>query len=230
MSHEKQSHQEENLQAIEGALTKTEQFIEKYQKTLIYGFSAIVIVVALFFGYKKLISQPREKEALAQMAGAQRTFEQGNYKLALEGNAQDAGFAKIVDEFGSTTAGNLANFYAGICELNLGQFQKALDYLNDYSSDNIVLGPLAEGAKGDAYVELKQLDKAASAYEKAASLNSNNFTTPTFLFKAAAVYEEQENWEKALKIYENVKTDYPQSPEAGEVDKYITRAKLNLNK
>ncbi|TCN66794.1 tetratricopeptide repeat protein [Acetobacteroides hydrogenigenes] len=230
MSHEKKTHQEENLQAIEGALTKSEQFIEKYQKLLIYGFSAIVVIIGLFFGYKKLIAEPREEKALAQMASAQNYFEQGNYKSALEGNATGAGFAKIADEYSSTAAGNIANFYAGICELNLGQFQKALDHLNSYSSDNMIFAPLAEGAKGDAYVELKQLDKAASAYMKAATLSDNNFTAPQFLFKAAAVYEEQGNWKDALSNYENVKENYPQSVEATDVDKYITRAKLNINK
>lgn len=229
MSHEK-THQGENLQAIEGALTKTEQFIEKYQKLLIYGFSSILVIVALVLGYQYFIAGPKAEEALTKIADAQRIFEQGNYKLALEGNAEVYGFAKVADEYGSTAAGNLANFYAGICELNLGQYQKALDYLNDYSSKDIVFGPLAEGAKGDAYVELKQLDKAVSAYEKAADMNSNNFTAPTFLIKAAAVYEEQGNWDKALKAYETVKSDYPQSAEAGDIEKYITRAKLNLNK
>lgn len=228
MSHEKQSHQEENLQAIEGALTKTEQFIEKYQKALIYGFSAVVVVIALYFGYTYFIGQPREQKALTQIAAAQNYFEQGNFKQALEGSATEAGFAKIADEYGSTKAGNIANFYAGICELNLGQYQKALDYLNSYSTDHLVFGPLAEGAKGDAYVELKQLDKAASVYMKAAEKNSNNFTAPQFLFKAAAVYEEQGKWSDALANYENVKTNYPQSAEATEVEKYITRAKLNI--
>ena len=88
MSHEKKTHQEENLQAIEGALTKSEQFIEKYQKLLIYGFSAIVVIIGLFFGYKKLIAEPREEKALAQMASAQNYFEQGNYKAALEAVTQ----------------------------------------------------------------------------------------------------------------------------------------------
>lgn len=230
MSHEKKTHQEENLQAIEGALTKTEQFIERYQKILIYGFSAIVVVVGLYFGYKKLIAEPNAEKALAEMAASQRLFEAGNFKQALEGNAEGVGFAKIANQYGSTPAGNLANFYAGICALNMGEFQKAVDFLSSYSSDNIIFAPLAEGAKGDAFVELKQLDKAVSAYEKAASLNSNNFTTPAFLYKAAAVYEEQGKWEKALSIYETVKNDYPQSAEAGEVEKYITRAKISLNK
>jgi tetratricopeptide (TPR) repeat protein len=229
MSQEKKTHQEENLQAIEGALTKSEQFIERYQKLLIYGFSAVVVIIGLFFGYKKLIAEPRAEKAIAQMAAAQNYFEQGNYKMALEGSATDAGFAKIADEYGSTSAGNIANFYAGICELNLGQFQKALDYLKNYTSDHMVFGPLAEGAKGDAYVELKQLDKAADAYMKAAKLSDNNFTAPQFFFKAAAVYEEQGKWKDALNNYENVRDNYPQSAEATDVDKYITRAKLNIN-
>jgi tetratricopeptide (TPR) repeat protein len=229
MSHEKNTHQEENLQAIEGALTKTEQFIERYQKVLIYGFAAVIVVIGVFFGYKRFISEPREQKSLAQMAAAQNYFEQGNFKMALEGNANDAGFAKIADEYGSTSAGNLANFYAGICSLNLGQFQKAIDYLNDYSSENLVFGPLAQGAKGDAYVELKQLDKAADAYMKASKMSENNFTSPQFLFKAAGVYEEQGKWKDALSNYENVKDNFPKSVEATEVEKYITRAKLNLN-
>ncbi len=54
---------EERIEAVESALSKTEQFIESNQKTLTYVIVGIIVVILLFFGYKKFISGPERKSS-----------------------------------------------------------------------------------------------------------------------------------------------------------------------
>jgi hypothetical protein len=41
------------------------------------------------------------------------------------------------------------------------------------------------------------------------------------------VYEEQKDWSNAISMYEKIKSDYPESTEASDIDKYLERAKAN---
>ena len=47
----------------------------------------------------------------------------------------------------------------------IGEFEDAIDYLEDFKSDDIVLSSLAIGCIGDAYLELDDQDKAMSYYK-----------------------------------------------------------------
>ena len=58
---------EERIVAVEEALSKSEQFIERNQKILTYVVGGIIVVILLFFGYKKYISGPKEKTAQSLM-------------------------------------------------------------------------------------------------------------------------------------------------------------------
>ncbi len=75
---------------------------------------------------------------------------------------------------------------------------------------------------GDCYMELNKVDNAISNYEKAAQ-NINEMTTPFVLFKLGLAYEVKKDNKKALESYKKIKTDFPSSQEAREIDKYIVR-------
>jgi len=213
---------EERIVAVEEAFSKTEQFIEKYQKIILLVVGVIVIIVLGFFGFKRFYLGPKEKEAQTQMFMAEKYFEQDSLKKALNGDGQYLGFLAIIDEYGMTKSANLSNYYAGICYLKLGQFDQAIDHLKKFSSSDEFVGPMAKGAIGDAYMELKQVDKAADYYEDAADMRKNDFSTPLFLMKAAMAYEELGKFDKALGMYKRIKADYPRSNEGREIDRYIT--------
>ncbi len=213
---------EERIVAVEEAFSKTEQFIEKYQKIILLVVGVIVIIVLGFFGFKRFYLGPKEKEAQTQMFMAEKYFEQDSLNKALNGDGQYLGFLAIIDEYGMTKSANLSNYYAGICYLKLGQFDQAIDHLKKFSSSDEFVGPMAKGAIGDAYMELKQVDKAADYYEDAADMRKNDFSTPLFLMKAAMAYEELGKFDKALGMYKRIKADYPRSNEGREIDRYIT--------
>jgi len=219
---------EERIVAVEEALSKSEQFIERNQKILTYVVGGIIVVILLFFGYKKYISGPKEKTAQSLMFTAENYFEKDSVDLALFGDGESYGFMDIIDDYGSTSAGNLSKYYTGICYFNKGEYEEAISYLKKFNGDDVIVPGMALGAIGDAYVQLDDLEKAAKYYMDAATKNKNEFTTPTFMLKAGWTNELLGNWEKAKSIYEIIKKDYPKSREARDIDKYLARAKANL--
>jgi len=221
----KQDKTEGGIVKVEEALSKTERFIENNQKMLTIVIGVIVVVVLIFFGFKRFYMAPREKEAKEQMFMAERYFESDSLNLALNGDGMYPGFLTIIDKYSMTKGANLSKYYAGLCYLRMGNYEEAIDYLKSFKGKDQVVGPMAKGAIGDAYMELNQADKASTYYLEAADIKDNEFTTPIFLMKAGWSYEILKDYKKALEIYERIKYKYPASTEAREIDKYIARAK-----
>jgi tetratricopeptide (TPR) repeat protein len=203
---------------------KVEDFYSRNKKNINTTLIAVVVIVGGYLGYKELYLKPKEDEAQREMFKAQKYFEIDSFALALTGDGTFKGFNDIASEYSGTKGGNLAHYYAGICNLRNGQFKEAIDHLEDFSTTNELVAPLAEGAIGDAYVELGDLDKGVSHYTKAAKMNSNKLTSPVFYKKAGLVFEEQKEYSKAVDVYTTIKTDFPEAQEAQDIDKYIARA------
>lgn len=225
----KKTEQVDNLQELESALTKTEQFIEDNQKIISYVVGGLILVVAVFIGFKKFYVQPMEKEANSQMFMAVDYFEKDSFNLAINGDGNYLGLLDIIDDYGITKAANRAKYYTGISYLHLGQYEEALDYLNDFKSDDLLLAPVTEGAKGDAYLELGEKDKALKQYKKAYGESKNDLTTPVYMMKAAKLLESMDELEQALALYQDVKKQYPTSAEATDANRFIARVKIKMN-
>jgi len=224
----KKTEQVDNIQELESALTKTEQFIEDNQKIISYVVGGIILIVAGYLGFHKFYLQPKEQEATSQMFMAENYFEKDSFNLAINGDGNYLGFLDIVDDYGITKAANRASYYLGISYLHLGQYEEALDYLNDFDSDDLLLAPVAEGAKGDAYLELGESDNALKQYKKAYTMSDNELTAPVYMMKAARLLETMDELEDAMALYQEIKTKYPESTEATNVDRYIARVKIKL--
>jgi tetratricopeptide (TPR) repeat protein len=138
------------------------------------------------------------------------------------------GFLQIIDDYGITKSANLSHYYAGICYLNLGNFEEAIHHLEKFKSKDQVVSAMATGAIGDAYMEMDDVASAAGQYMKAAEMRDNEFSAPIFLMKAGMANEILGNFDEALDAYETIKYDYPMSNEAREIDKYIAKAKGKL--
>jgi tetratricopeptide (TPR) repeat protein len=228
MAKDKKNTQVDNLTEIESALTRTEQFLESNQKLIGIIVGSIVIVAVGYFGLNKFYLEPRSTEAQEQMFRAQNYFEKDSFNLALNGDGNNPGFLDIIDDFGSTKAGNLSNYYAGVSYLNMGQFEKAIDYLKKFDTDDLLLGPISVGAQGDAQLELGKADKALELYTEAYKMNDNGLTTPIYMLKAGELLENMSKQAEALKIYELIKQKFPESTEGASIDKYIARVKAKL--
>ena len=222
----KKSTKDDNLQELESALTRTEQYIEDNQKVITYVVGAVILVVGAYLAFHKFYMQPKEEEALSQMFMAENYFEKDSFNLAINGDGNYLGFLDVIDDYGMTKSANRAKYYTGISYLHMGQYEDAIDYLKKFKTDDLLLAPVKMGAIGDAMLELGKKDDALKQYKKAYAKTENELTTPVYKMKAARLLESMDKFDEALKLYEEIKKDYPQSTEGTTVDKYIARVKI----
>ena len=229
MSKKKNAEQDANIEGFENALTKSEQFVEDNQQTLTYAALSILIIVSLYLAFQKFYVEPQNNDAQNNMFVAEQYFQRDSFNLALNGDGNYFGFLDIISDFKMTKSSNLAKYYAGVCYLHLGDYEEAISYLKKFSTSDLMVSSIANGAIGDAYAEMGEFKQAVSYYEKAAN-NSNNFSSPIYLSKAGQLLESDGDFKKAISLYEKIKTDYPKSQEGRNIEKLIARAKLKMEK
>jgi tetratricopeptide (TPR) repeat protein len=207
------------------AYSKTEHFIEENKKTISIAVGVIIAVVGIYFAWQYWFVAGREADAQKDMFMAEMYFQKDSFNLAINGDGTNKGLQEIVDNYSFTPSANLAEYYLGISYLRKGEFENAIEHLENFDSDDQILGPIAIGATGDANMELGKTDAAIKKYLAAAEKNHNTFTSPIYLKKAGMAYEAAGNNAEAAKVYELIKADYSKSNEASDIDKYIERAK-----
>ena len=211
----------ENVEAVVEAVSKTEKFFNENGKVLGGIVAGFAVVAAIVFCWYKFAYQPAVEEAQGQMAVAEENFRAADYELALNGDGNILGFTQIIDEYGAK-AGKAVYFYAGVCELQLGNYELAIKDLKAYKGTDEILKARALACIGDAYVGLENYAEALVYFEKAAAVVENMYAAG-YLLKAGVVAEKLGENAKALGFYETIKDQYPQSMEAYEIDKYIGR-------
>ena len=219
---------------LDETANKTEEWIAKNQNIILSVVGGIALVVAGYLMYNKFIVSPREDQAASDMYQAQKYFNQAVdaqksndslYKLALNGGEGKQGFVDIAKTHSGTAAGNLAHYYAGMAYLNTGQFQKAIDELDQFKTEEPFTKAVALGATGDAYAELNKMQEALDFYVKAAESNKNDVTTPRFLLKAGQTALGLGKKEEASKYFTDIKENYDNSQEAQNIDVLLGMAK-----
>jgi len=232
---EEQSTTAEVFNTLDETASKSEQWVEKNSKPLFAGLIVVLALVLGYLGYNKYIQEPNEKEAADELAYPKSFFDQAQngtvsidslYNLALNGADGKYGLLDIIDNYGSTNAGNLAKYMAGISYLKMNDYQNAITQLGDFSTDDEVLGALAKGNIGDAFSEINQPEEALEYYIKAANFKSNDFTTPMYLFKAGNIAMDLGNYKKAEELFLKIKEKYSKSDEGKKIDVYINKAQL----
>ncbi len=219
--------------------SRSEQFIEKYQKQIIIVVGAIILLVVAVLGIRHAYLIPKEREAESVMFKGEDLFAQSQFQLALKGDsASFIGFEAIIDQYGFTKSANLAKAYAGICYYKLGDTENALKYLKDFNSSDNMVAPAIIGLIGDCYVDLAYADQAKvdqgkveqgiDYFNKAASKADNALLSPVFLKKAGLAYESLGNYKKAVDAYTQIKEKYSNSLEGSNVEKYIDRAQAQI--
>lgn len=215
---------QDNIQVVEQALSRTEMFLEKNQKLILYIIGGILIVFGGYFGFQKFIRLPQTREAQEKMFIAEKYFEKDSLNLALNGDGLNLGFLDIIDDYGRTAPGKLARYYAGAIYLKQGKFEDAIVQLKKFKAKDPMVGPNALRMLGDAHLELNKPEEAVNYYLDAAKKANNDMLTPEFLMRAGYTYEIMKDWTKALEVYNQIKNEYPTSFRANNIEKYIARA------
>ena len=230
-----QSTTAEVFNTLDDTASKSEQWIEKNSKPLFYGLVIVIVLILGFLGYNKYVIEPQETAASNELSFPRKHFNEANtaagsdidslLQLGLDGVDNKFGFLDISTQYNGTKAANIANYYAGVSYLKMKEYQKAIEYLSKFNSDDELLGPTALGAIGDAFADIDQAEDALDYYEKAANKKDNEFTTPLFLFKAGRTAMDLGQFSKAEKMFAKIKENYPSTDSGKDIDKYINSAK-----
>lgn len=221
---------------LDESASKTEEWVANNQKYIFGAVAVIAIVILGVLGYNKFIAEPKQQEAMNEMFKAQQYFDQAVngvekdslFTMALNGGEGKFGMLDIIEEYSGTPAANMANYYAGMSYLNLKDYPNAVKYLGKFSSDDLMLNPIAKGAIGDAFVQLNQPEDALEYYEKAIAASTNDFTTPMYLSKAGKLALSLNKNDKAFKYFERIKKEFSKSTEAANIDVLIGKAQAQL--
>lgn len=216
--------QEQSIKTSEPALPQV-TFLIKHNKAIIYISTALIVIAAAFYIYKKWIVEPKENKAAEAIFKAEQYFREDSLKLALNGRfGEFAGFKDIIKKYSGTSAANNAKLYAGICYLQLGDFSNAVKQLEDFSTNAQQVQALAYAKLADAYSEIHKKDKAVSLYKKAANhFEKDEYNASEYLFRAAQLLEVMSRDKEAIELYREIKTKYPKTEKGFQVDKYLAR-------
>lgn len=224
----------EVFNTLDESASKTEAWVQKNQNYILGVIGAIAVGVLAFLGYHQFIQRPKEATAANELFYPQQYFDQALasetekdslFAMALNGAEGKYGFLDIIEEYSGTKAANLAKYSAGMTYLNLQKYEEAIAHLENFSSDDAVLGAMAKGGIGDAFSQLNQSEDALDYYEKAVAHSDNEFTTPRFLYKAGVMALKLGQKDKAVGYFERIKEDYPNSQEGSGIDALIGMAK-----
>ncbi len=227
----------EVFEGLDSGANKAEEWILKNQKTILIIIGAILVSVLAYMAYMRYVQEPAEVQAANELAYPKSYFDQAQsnsvvtdslYTLALDGADGKYGLLDVADKYNSTKAGNLAKYYAGLSYMKLSDYKNAIKYLDDFSSDDMMLAPIAKGAIGDAFTNIDQFKEALDYYEQAANLNTNDYTTPMFLAKAATSALAIGENKKALALYTRIKDEYSSSEAAKDIEGKINQAKYAI--
>jgi tetratricopeptide (TPR) repeat protein len=208
---------------------KLTSYYDTYKKYFNYGITAviaIIIVIVIYVNNKKA----NDEKAATELGKIFSIYDRGTsdpkqYQTAIDGQPERGimGLKSIVDNYGSTSSGEIARFYLAQAYMNLDKIDDALKNFDSFSSDNDILSSSAEAGMAACYERKNDLDKAASYYEKAAKIASDQNSTPEYLNSAALCYGKIGEKGKAITILKRIKKEFPKSQVAREADRYISQ-------
>ena len=220
---------------LDESASKTEAWVSKNQNYILGIIGAIALGVLGYLAYNQFIQKPKEASAANELyypqqyfdrALADETVKDSLLTLSLEGAEGKYGFLDIISEYKGTKAANLATYSAGMAYLNQQNYKEAITYLENFSSDNVVLKSQALGGIGDCFSQLEQPEEALDYYEKAISNSKDNsYSAPKYLYKAAIIALDLGYNEKASEYLLRIKDDFSKAPEANNIEALIGLAK-----
>ena len=219
----------ENPEVLAEQISKTEQFIEQNKKLVMIVGGAIALIVAVYFLYDYWATNQNDI-AQKEMFQAVYYFEKDSLDLALNGDGNNYGFLQIIEEYPITKAANLAHYYTGAIYLKKGEYISAIDHLEEFSANDLLVQARAYALVGDAYMEMENFEEAAANYMKASDYKPNEFTTPPYLLKAATAYEMMEDYQSAYDCYNTIVEKFAKSTEYQLARKHKARLETKLNK
>lgn len=197
---------------------------EQNKKLVSSVVTGLVIVVILAVVIGNNIANNNEQASL-ELAKVMAYYDQGNYVGAINGIPQEnvRGLNAIVNDYGSTHAGEYATFYLANAYYATQQYDKALEQYLEVSVDDEVIQSSAFAGAAACYEVKADYANAAQYFERAGQYGKSNPQAAEHLHHAAMNYAAAGNKTKAVALLQRVKKDYPTSQIARDVEKYIAQ-------
>ena len=197
-------------------------WIDENTKILSYVGIGLAGLMLIGFLWTKSRADSNEK-ATVMLAKVTPYYDEGRYDLAINGIPQEGtqGLQAVVDEHGSTQAGEIAKLYLANSYFALKNYDKALSTYNDISVHDKMITASAYAGMAACYEAKGDFNLAASYFEKAASKNMAAVQAPENLQRSATNYAAAGKKEKAIELLQTLKKEFPTSSYARDVDRFI---------
>ncbi len=206
-------------------IAKAKDFWSKYGKLMTIASVVVILVAGGYYAYSNFVLKPKEAKAAEVMFKAEEYYRMDSLQKALNGDGLYWGFLKVIDQYGGTDAGNMANFYAGAIYVKLNENEKAIKYLKKFSSDSKMLNSRAYRLMADAYSDMNQSKEALNYYKKAGhAFESDEAFSADCLFMGAYLAQKVLNDPaSAIEIYKEVKQKFPRTQQGFDADNYLAQ-------
>lgn len=219
---------------VQEALSHSAEAVLTHKATLIYTIIVIAIIAGAIFGWR-FYTQRQSVKAEAGFSDAMQTYNapvvgpgqppqpnEISYSDATK-KYQDAlkKFEAVAKEYSRTHPGQLSQYYEALCETHLGQNAQAITLLDK----------LANGSDKDfaamARFQLAQIYDQNGKPEQAAQLYNDLLQNPSVLVPkpvvmlALAAHYQKTNPAQAAKLYQQIKTEYPDTTAADQADQQL---------
>lgn len=216
-----------NLQEFDEqvVIAKAKDFWTKYGKLTTALSVAVILLAGGWYAYQNFFKKPKETKAVEVMFKAEEYYRQDSIVKALNGDGQYWGFLRVIDKYGGTKAGKMANFYAGSCYIKLNENEKALKYLKKFSSSSKPAQARAYKLMGDAYADLGKNSDALEYYKKAAHHfeKDETFSAECLMMAAYLAQKGMNDNKTAIALYKELKEKFPRTQQGNDADNYLAQ-------
>ncbi len=130
-------------------------------------------------------------------------------------------FSSVAQNYSRTRPGQVARYYAALCQERLGRYDEAQKQLHELeSSGGDELASLARLQLAEVYQKTGKGEDAVKLYRQLADKPTVLVPKPVVLL-ALADYLGKSNPQEAMKLYDQIKKDFPDSAASDEADKRL---------
>jgi hypothetical protein len=228
------SRQELKTDQVQEALSHGAEAVLSHRTALIYGVIIVAIIAGAIFGWQ-FYSQRQSVKAEAEFNDAMQVYQA--YVVA-PGTApqpneitysdtskkfQDAlqKFQVVSQHYPHARSGQLAKYYSALCEERLGKNAQAISDLSEIENGaDRDFGAMARFELAAIYDQEGNSNQAVQLYNQLLQNPSVLVPKPIVLLALAGHYR-QSNPAQAVKLYNQVKAEYPDTSAADEADQQL---------
>ncbi len=193
-------------------VSRSQEFFEDNRNVIIGVIGGLVLLAVAIVAWRAYQSN-RSSEAQELLGAILTEYEAGNYQAALDGTDTTPGLLEIAEDYGSTSTGEQATFFAADALYQLGETDRALEMFEDYGGSGLIG---ASALAGQAAIAEQNGDAATAAglYERAANAFESPASTPGYLLDAARAHLAANEAGEAETALLRIVEEWEDTPEA----------------